>query len=84
MKSAGAVVLLSAGLPAKAFAMQTLFDDPMIREIYRRGVRDAAEFAIIHLPAIRQRALEDWLTQLDLWCEGNPPSPPHMRADASS
>ena len=62
--------------------MQTLFDDPMIREIYRRGVRDAAEFASMPLPCIRHRELEEWLTQLDLWSGGNPPPPPHSRGDA--
>ena len=63
--------------------MQTLFDDPMIREIYRRGVRDAAEFACLHLPSMQLRTMEEWLTQLDLWCGGNPPPPPHSRADVS-
>jgi len=61
--------------------MDSLFDDPMIREIYRRGVRDAVQFASIHLPPARQRLMEDWLTELDLWRDGNPPAPPHMRAD---
>lgn len=59
-----------------------LFDDPMIREIYRRGVRDAVQFACTHLPAARQRLMEEWLTELDLWHGGNPPPPPRMRADA--
>ena len=64
--------------------MQNLFDDPMIREIYRRGVRDSCDWACPHLPTARQREMEDWLTDLDLWCEGNPPPPPHKRADTSA
>ncbi len=62
--------------------MQTLYDDPMIREIYRRGVRDACGWACVHLPPARQRAMEDWLTDLDLWHDGEPPSPPRSRAGA--
>ena len=69
---------------AKAIAMQNLFDDPMIREIYRRGVRDACDFACTHLSRARQRAMEDWLTDLDLWCLGDPPQPRHSKADASA
>ena len=61
--------------------MDSLFDDPMIREIYRRGVRDAVQFACIHLPVARQREMEDWLTDLDLGREGNPPKAPE-RNDA--
>lgn len=64
--------------------MENLFDDPMIREIYRRGIRDAFAFACFHLPPARQREMEDWLTDLDLWHDGNPPPPPHMRADTSA
>lgn len=62
--------------------MESLFDDPMIREIYRRGVRDAVAFACVLLPASRQRVMEEWLTELDLWRGGNPPPPPPMRAEA--
>ena len=64
--------------------MQTLFDDPMIREIYRRGVRDACEWACVHSPPPRQRAMEGLLTELDLWRGGDPPPPPHSRANASA
>ena len=69
---------------AKAPQVQTLFDDPMIREAYRRGVRDAYESACIHLPPPRRRAMEEWLTTLDLWNGGDPPPPPHSWAGASS
>lgn len=56
--------------------MESLFDDPMIREIYRRGVRDACEWAGTHLRSAKQRAMEKWLITLDLWREGNPPRAP--------
>lgn len=56
--------------------MQSLFEDSMIREIYRRGARDALEWACVHLPPAKQRIMEEWLTSLDLWCEGNPPRAP--------
>ena len=61
--------------------MESLFDDPMIREIYRRGARDALDWACVYLPSTKQRTMEDWLTALDLWTEGNPPRAPHSRAD---
>ena len=61
--------------------MESLFDDPMIREIYRRGVRDACDWACVHLPARKQRAMEEWLTSLDLWSDGNPPRAPRSPAD---
>ena len=64
--------------------METLFDDPMIREIYRRGVRDAYESACTYLPPARCRVMEDWLTELDLWHGGNPPRPPYSRAELTS
>ena len=61
--------------------MDSLFDDPMIREIYRRGVRDACEWTCIYLPPPRQREMEEWLTSLDLWRDGNPPRAPRSRAE---
>jgi hypothetical protein len=64
--------------------MESLFDDPMIREIYRRGVRDACEWAGGHLPPARQRAMDEWLTSLDLWRDGNPPRAPRSRAAESA
>ncbi len=64
--------------------METLYDDPLIREIYRRGVRDACDWACVHLPVARQRVMEDWLTDLDLWRGGEPPPPPRSRAGASA
>jgi hypothetical protein len=53
--------------------MENLFDDPMIREIYRRGVRDAYEIVCAHLSIPQCRVMEDWMTELDLWNDGNPP-----------
>lgn len=64
--------------------MESLFDDPMIREIYRRGARDACEWACVHLPSTKQRVMEDWLTALDLWTEGNPPRAPRTCANTSA
>ena len=55
--------------------MESLFDDPMIREIYRRGVRDTYDLMCAHLSSERCRAMEDWMTDLDLWNGGNPPRP---------
>jgi hypothetical protein len=59
-----------------------LFDDPMFREIYRRGVRDAYDSVCAHLPPARCRAMEDWQAELDLWSGGDPP-PANRRADVS-
>ncbi|HKX92293.1 MAG TPA: hypothetical protein VJM15_07710 [Sphingomicrobium sp.] len=62
--------------------MPALFDDSMIREIYRRGVRDACQWAGAHLPLARRREMEAWLSDLDLWAGGEPPRPSPPRADA--
>ncbi len=63
--------------------MHTMFDDPLLREAYRRGVRDTYEGLCIHLPQPRRRAMEEWLTQLDMWPGGDPPPPPHAWAESS-
>jgi hypothetical protein len=43
--------------------MPALFDDSMIREMYRRGARDACQWAGAHLPSARRREMESWVAQ---------------------
>lgn len=54
-----------------------MFDDPVVREAYRRGAKDASQSACIHVPAARQRAVDEWLKQLNAWEAGDPPTPPY-------
>ena len=53
-------------------------EGPKQRDAYRRGAYDAYESAIVGLAAAEARALEQWLSDLDSWNEGEPPPPPHM------
>lgn len=52
------------------------FDDPTLREAYRKGARDACEYAFDRLPAPEARALEQWLADLEAWDDGVPSPPP--------
>ena len=51
------------------------FGDPIVREAYRRGARDAFDSMIVGLSAPDARALEEWLDDLDAWQVGAPPPP---------
>ena len=59
------------------------FDDPAIRAAYRRGARDAYESAVLGLSGPEDRALKEWLEELDGWQEGEPPPPPYAWEDLS-
>jgi hypothetical protein len=59
------------------------FDDPNIREAYRRGVTDAYESACIHVPASRRIAVEAWLKDVVDWNDGEPPIAPHRWSEAT-
>ena len=52
------------------------FDNPAIRAAYRRGARDTYESAVERLDATFERALAEWLEQLERWHGGQPPTPP--------
>jgi hypothetical protein len=52
------------------------FDEPDVREAYRRGVRDFYESIIGRMKPREARQIETWLRELDDWGEGEPPPPP--------
>lgn len=52
------------------------FDEPDVREAYRRGVRDCFESLVNGLPKRQVRQVEDWLKELETWDYSDPPPPP--------
>lgn len=52
------------------------FDEPDVREGYRRGARDCYESAVGALKPGKSREIEAWLSELDAWQDGDPPQPP--------
>ena len=52
------------------------FHEPDVRDAYRRGARDCYEGLIATLKAYQAREVEDWLSELDGWEDGDPPPPP--------
>jgi hypothetical protein len=52
------------------------FDEPDVREAYRRGARDCYEALSAGIKARRAREIERWLGELDAWQEDDPPPPP--------
>ena len=54
------------------------YETPETREAYRQGARDAYESAFAGLRTGEARMLEDWLTDLEAWQDGDPPSPPYV------
>jgi hypothetical protein len=52
------------------------FDEPDVREAYRRGARDCYENVQLQLKARKARDIEAWLNQLDVWQDDDPPPPP--------
>lgn len=52
------------------------FDEPDVREAYRRGARDAYESAAAGLRRSEARKVEAWLNELDGWQDSDPPAPP--------
>ena len=52
------------------------FDDPEVREAYRRGVRDACDNVGLHVAPPKLRACEQWIRDLETWDAGEPPVPP--------
>ena len=51
------------------------FQEPDVREAYRRGARDLYEGIVTDLKPRQARAIEGWLNELDSWEDGEPPSP---------
>ena len=52
------------------------FHEPDVREAYRRGARDCYESLIATLKSRQAQEVEVWLSELEAWEDGDPPSPP--------
>lgn len=52
------------------------FDEPDVREAYRRGARDCFDSIANALNRRQAREIESWLDALDSWEHGDPPQPP--------
>jgi hypothetical protein len=52
------------------------FESPAARAAYRRGARDAFDWAFLTMAAPEARALTEWLVDLKAWRGGDPPPPP--------
>lgn len=52
------------------------FDEPDVREAYRRGARDCLEALASGITTRRVREIKKWLGELEAWQDDEPPSPP--------
>lgn len=52
------------------------YDDPAVRAAYRKGANDCYSSSIPHVDARSERAIIEWLSELEAWLEGPPPPPP--------
>jgi len=52
------------------------FNDASAREAYRCGARASYDSATPYLDARQERAILEWLTELDAWQGGDPPPSP--------
>ena len=53
------------------------FDEPDVRDAYRRGARDCLESMIRSTSKHRQiQAIEAWVEELDSWHDSEEPPPP--------
>ena len=52
------------------------FDDLKARDAFRRGAREAYESAFIHMDARHERAVSEWINDLEDWTSGEPPPAP--------
>ncbi len=50
------------------------FDEPDVRDAYRRGARDCYESVVRGLKPRQARELGKWLVELDAWEDDEPPS----------
>jgi hypothetical protein len=52
------------------------FDEPDVREAYRRGARDCFESLVSGLTKRHARQIEAWFKELDGWDYSDPPPAP--------
>lgn len=52
------------------------FDEPDVRDAYRRGVRDLYESVVGELRSRQAKEIDAWLKNLEAWEDGEPPHPP--------
>ncbi len=54
------------------------YENPAIRQAYIAGAREAVDAAILDLSPAQANELEQWLSDLECWTEGEPPLAPHQ------
>jgi hypothetical protein len=54
-----------------------MFETLEARDAYRRGAHACYSSSIPYVQARTERALAEWLEELDAWETGDPPLPPH-------
>jgi len=55
------------------------FDEPDVREAYRRGAHEFYEAVKTRLKPAHARKIEKWLSDLDGWEHEDPPAAPIIR-----
>ena len=51
-------------------------DEPKAREAFRQGAIKAFESCVVHMDARQKQAIAQWLADLEVWNEGEPPAAP--------
>ena len=54
------------------------YGDPDVRNAFRDGARQMYESLVIDLEPRQERAVRQWLAELDSWIGGPPPPPPYL------
>ncbi len=52
------------------------FDEPDVRDAYRRGARDLYESVMGWMKPRQASEIDAWFGELDVWEHGEPPQPP--------
>jgi hypothetical protein len=52
------------------------FDEPDMREAYRRGARDCFDSLVSGIAKREARKIEEWFKELDAWDYSDPPPTP--------
>ena len=52
------------------------FDDENAREAFRLGAKRAFDSCVVQMDARQERAVFEWIRELDHWSQGEPPEAP--------
>jgi len=55
------------------------YDEPDVREAYRRGARDGLDILADRLTQRQLSQIEAWLEELEVWQDSDPPPGPVLR-----